>query len=69
MNIYPASGIRGADVVEVMDHLNSVRGLPNTIKVDNGPEFISKDLDKWAYENNVELAFSRPGKPTDNAII
>ena len=69
LNIYPASGIRGADVVEVMDHLKSVRGLPNTIKVDNGPEFISKDLDKWAYENNVKLDFSRPGKPTDNAII
>jgi transposase InsO family protein len=31
--------------------------------VDNGPEFISKDLDLWAYQNDVTLDFSRPGKP------
>jgi transposase InsO family protein len=37
--------------------------------VDNGPEFISKALDKWAYENGVTLDFSRPGKPTDNAFV
>ena len=34
-----------------------------------GSEFISKALDKWAYENKVTLDFSRPGKPTDNALI
>ena len=37
--------------------------------MDNGPEFISKILDKWAYENGVTLDFSRPGKPTDNAFV
>jgi putative transposase len=40
-----------------------------TIRVDQGPEFVSKDLDLWAYAKNVELDFSRPGKPTDNAFI
>ena len=50
-----------------MDNLvASARVYPKRIKVDNGSEFISKVLDKWAYENNVELDFSRPGKPTDN---
>jgi len=44
------------------------RGLPGTIKTDNGSEFISKVMDKWAYERGVELDCSRPGKPTDNAI-
>lgn len=39
------------------------------IKTDNGSEFISKALDKWAYEHQVTLDFSRPGKPTDNAFI
>ena len=39
------------------------------IQVDNGPEFISKSLDWWAYWNKVKLDFSRPGKPTDNAVI
>jgi len=43
--------------------------VPQRIKVDNGSEFISKALDKWASENKVALDFSRPGKPTDNAFI
>jgi len=35
----------------------------------NGSEFNLKVLDRWAYENNVTLDFSRPGKPTDKAFI
>lgn len=42
---------------------------PQQHRVDNGPEFISKALDRWAYENRVTLDFSRPGKPTDNAFV
>jgi len=52
-----------------MDRWKSVRGVPKYIKVDNGSEFISKEMDKWAYENNVILDYSRPGKPIDNAFI
>jgi putative transposase len=37
--------------------------------LDNGPEFISKEVDLWAYAHGVVLDFSRPGKPTDNAFI
>lgn len=33
------------------------------------PEFISKALNRLAYENGVKLDFSRPGKPTDNAFV
>jgi transposase InsO family protein len=44
-------------------------GLPATIKVDNGSEFISKVTDKRSYERRIELDFSRPGKPTDNAKV
>ncbi len=61
--------IRGEDVVTVMNRLKAGRGIPRSIKVDNGSEFISKELDKWAYENKVTLDFSRPGKPVDNAFI
>ena len=59
----------GHRVVEVLQRLGKTRDLPKTIRVDNGPEFISKVLDQWAYLNGVELDFSRPGKPTDNAFI
>ncbi len=42
---------------------------PKTTRVDQGSEFISRDLDLWAYHKGVVLDFSRPGKPTDNAFI
>ena len=45
------------------------RGLPATIKTDNGSEFIGKVMDHWAYERNIEKDLSRPGKPTDNAKV
>ena len=44
-------------------------GLPQTIKVDNGSEFISRVVDAWAHRHGVKLEFSRPGKPTDNAFV
>ena len=44
-------------------------GCPGRIRVDNGSQFTSKELDLWAYANGVTLDFSRPGKPTDNAFI
>jgi putative transposase len=63
-------GIKGEQVVAVMERLKQELGrVPERIKVDNGSEFISKALDKWAYDNKVTLDFSRPGKPTDNAFI
>ncbi|PIB22810.1 integrase [Maribacter sp. 4U21] len=68
--IHAGSSLKGSDVVQVMETITFGNGvLPERIKVDNGSEFISKILDKWAYENEVELDFSRPGKPTDNPFI
>jgi putative transposase len=61
--------LKGEDVVRVLNDITTRRGLPRTIKTDNGSEFISKVMDKWAYERGVELDFSRPGKPTDNAAV
>jgi putative transposase len=69
LEIYPAQGITGDDVVGTMQKLHIQGRRPERIKVDNGSEFISKALDKWAYENQVNLDFSRPGRPTDNALI
>jgi putative transposase len=59
-------GHRGVDVLGYL----AIQGRrPQTIAVDNGSEFTSKVLDQWAYLNEVTLDFSRPGKPTDNALI
>jgi Transposase and inactivated derivatives len=61
--------LKGEEVVHTLQAVAAHRGLPESIYCDNGSEFTSKVLDKWAYENGVELKFSRPGKPTDNALI
>ena len=60
---------RGEDVVATLEQVCKRTGYPATIRVDQGSEFISKDMDLWAYANDVTLDFSRPGKPTDNAFI
>jgi putative transposase len=54
-------------VIEALDRLVGERGAPAMIVVDNGPEFISKALDEWAYRKGIKLHFIRPGKPTENA--
>ena len=53
-----------------MNRIKARQGTtPHRIQVDNGSEFISKALDRWAYDHEVTLDFSRPGKPTDNPYI
>ena len=56
-------------VIRVLERLRESRGLPEMIRVDNGPEFISRKLDEWCKDNKVTLAFIQPGKPTQNAFI
>ena len=46
-------GIKGEQVVEAMARISSTRGASKTIRVDNGPEFISKALDRWAEQPKV----------------
>lgn len=67
--IVPRLRFRAPDVVEVLERVGAEIGLPQTIRVDQGSEFVSRDLDLWAYQRGVTLDFSRPGKPTDNAFI
>lgn len=70
LGIHVGQSIKGVDVVATMERITNERNAkPDRIQVDNGSEFISKDLDKWAYENKVTLDYSRPGKPTDNPYI
>jgi putative transposase len=53
----------------VLEAVTGARGTPRSIRVDNGPEFVSNARDRWAYERGVILHLSRPGKPTDNAFV
>ena len=70
LEIEVGQNLKGIDVVAVMERIKAMRGVvPQRIQCDNGSEFISKALDKWAYDNQVTIDFSRPGKPTDNPFI
>ena len=64
-----ATGFRARNVVHVLSRLVARRGAPIAIRCDQGTEFTAEALDQWAYNNRIELDFSRPGKPTDNAFI
>lgn len=59
--------LTGDDVAAALSRLTK-QGLPKSITVDNGTEFTSKTMGKWAYQVGIELDFTRPGTPTDNGI-
>lgn len=67
--IDPRFSYKGEDVVRKLDEVHLKIGYPKTIRVENGSKFISRDMDLWAYQHDITLDFSRPGKPTDNAYI
>lgn len=56
-------------VIMVLDQIVKERGKPVQIRVDNGPEFISKELKTWCDNNEVKLLFIQPGKPMQNGYI
>lgn len=61
--------LNSGKVISCLDRVKYSHGLPKAITVDNGSEFYSREMDSWAYRNNVKLDFIRPGKPTENAFI
>lgn len=65
----PRFSYRAEHVVATLERVCAKVGYPRTIRVDQGSEFISRDLDLWAYTKGVTLDFSRPGKPTDTDVV
>jgi putative transposase len=56
-------------LIRTLEYLKEFRGLPQMIRVDNGPEFISSQLDQWCKINHITLVFIQPGKPMQNAYV
>jgi putative transposase len=67
--IDPRYTYRGENVMQVLERTCAEIGYPRTIRVDQGSEFVSSDLDLWAYARGVTLDFSRPDQATYNAYI
>ena len=63
------TSLPAARVVRALNELLELRGKPRRIRLDNGPELVSQTLAHWAADNGVELMFTQPGKPTQNAFI
>ena len=61
-----AGSLRSARVIEVLAQLISHHGAPKVLRSDNGPEFVSKALLRWAVSQNLDIALIDPGKPWQN---
>ncbi len=55
---------RAPDVIEARDHASAMIGCPAAIRVDQGSESVSRELDLWACAKGVTLDVSRSGKAT-----
>jgi putative transposase len=69
LSTHPRASCRAVQAVEALDQFVRSRGRPKSLRVANGPEFVSRLLDHWAYLAGVEIDFSWPDKPTNNALI
>jgi putative transposase len=56
-------------VVRALQQLETWRGLPRAIRLDNGPELTSQHLADWCKDKGIELRFIQPSKPNQNAFI
>ncbi len=61
--------IKGPDVVEVLRYLFAIRGCPAYIRSDNGPEFVSKAVQKWLENSGVDTLYVAPGSPWENGYV
>jgi putative transposase len=63
------TSLGGGRVVGVLEELKRRRGLPRQIRSDNGPEFLSRAVDQWAYEQGLQWHTIQPGRPMENAYV
>lgn len=64
-----STSIPAAYVIRVLEQIIFFRSKPQSVRVDNGPEFISKDFSDWCKSQEIEIIYIQPGKPTQNAYI
>lgn len=62
-----ARSMTARDVIEVLEQLFIVRGVPEYIRSDNGSEFIANAIKTWLAEIGVKTLYIAPGSPWENA--
>jgi len=63
------TSLGGMRVVRVLEELKRQRGLPRQIRSDNGPEFVSRAVDQWSYEQRLQWHTIQPGRPMENSYV
>ena len=63
------TSLGGVRVVRVLEELKQRRGLPRQIRSDNGPEFVSRAVDQWAFEQGLQWHTIQPGRPMENGYV
>lgn len=61
--------LKSSRVIWVLRHLINRFGKPQKIRMDNGPEFISKLTQSWSLANGIDFKYIQPGKPSQNAYV
>lgn len=63
------TSITGKRLIRVFERLRLDRGLPDVLRVDNGPEFLSGEFVAWSESAGMMIQYIQPGKPNQNAYI
>ena len=63
------TSIPSTRLVRTLEQLRQVRGVPDAIRCDNGPELIGQPFVDWCETHGVEIRYIQPGKPDQNAYI
>ena len=69
LTVHADYSIPSSTVINQMKILEQQRGLPSTIRVDNGPEFTSFEFTEWCSSKNITITYIQPGRPMQNAYI
>ena len=69
MAIEVDTSLRSERLVRVFERLKQERGLPDMLRVDNGPEFLGQVFVAWCQANGILIAYVEPRKPNHNAFI
>lgn len=63
------TSITSARLVRIFERLREQHGLPDVLRVDNGPEFLGETFVEWAKEAGMRIQYIQPGKPNQNSYI
>ena len=61
--------LNSTDVIDVLSDLFILRGVPEHIRSDNGPEFVAKAVRKWIHAVGAKTAYIAPGSPWENGYV